>query len=90
VREALKPGGRLVLIEPTPQRAEDATRASQTRRHEIAIEFAEADLAQAGFEIVKKDLNFTTRPTHEMPGNIMHTPKDWLLVARRPGGSRLF
>ena len=90
VRAALKPGGRLVLIEPTPQRAEDTTRAAQTRRHEIAIEFAEADLTQAGFDIVKKDLNFTTRPTHEMPGGIKHTPKDWLLVARRPGGSRLF
>jgi ubiquinone/menaquinone biosynthesis C-methylase UbiE len=90
VREALKPGGRLVLIEPTPQRADDVTRAAQTRRHQIAIEFAEADLTQAGFEIVKKDLNFTTRPTHGMPGGVEHTPKDWLLVARRPGGSQLF
>lgn len=90
VREALKPGGRLVLIEPAPQRPEDATRAAQARRHEIAIEFAEADLTEAGFEIVKKDLHFTTRPTHDMPGGIKHTPKDWLLVGRRPGGSRLF
>jgi predicted methyltransferase len=90
VREALKPGGRLVLIEPTPQRTEDTTRAAQTKRHEIAIEFAETDLTQAGFEIVKKDLNFTQRPTHDTPGGARHTPRDWLLVARRPIDSRPF
>ena len=89
VREALKPGGRLVLIEPTPQRAADTTRAAQTKRHQIAIEFAEADLAQAGFEIIKKDLAFVKRPVYQ-DGGTSHAPVDWLLVARRPVGSPLF
>ena len=70
VREALKPGGRLVLIEPTPLRPEDTTRASQAKRHQIAIEFAEADVTQAGFEIVKKELSFVKRPAHQTPGGV--------------------
>ena len=82
VRDALKPGGRLVLVEPAPLRAEDTTRAAQAKRHQIAIEFAEADVTQAGFEIVKKDLNFVKRPAHQMDG-ATHAPIDWLLVARR-------
>ncbi|HJU42065.1 MAG TPA: methyltransferase domain-containing protein [Vicinamibacterales bacterium] len=89
IREALKPGGRLVLVEPAPLRAEDATRAAQVKRHQIAIEFAEADLAQAGFEIVKKDLAFVKRPAHQTEG-VTHAPVDWLLVARRPNGNQPF
>ena len=90
VREALKPGGRLVLIEPTPLRPEDTTRAAQAKRHQIAIEFAEADLTQAGFEVVKKDLSFVKRPAHQMAGGVSHAPIDWLLVARRPGDTQPF
>lgn len=90
VKESLKPGGRLVLIEPLPRRAEDTTRQSQTRRHTIAIEFAIDDLTAAGFEIVKKDLSFVTRPEHQDGAGSPVKPVDWLLVARRPGGSRLF
>src|SRR5688500_13023206 len=88
IREALKPGGRLVLIEPMPLRAEDTTRAAQAKRHQIAIEFAEADLAEAGFEIVRKDLSCVKRPGHQMPGGVIHAPTDWLLVARRPADTR--
>ena len=90
VREALKPGGRLVLIEPTPLRPEDTTRAAQTRRHQIAIEFVEADLMQAGFEIVKRELSFVKRPAHQMAGGVSHAPIDWLLVARRPADTQPF
>ena len=90
VREALKPGGRLVLIEPTPLRAEDTTRSAQAKRHQIAIEFAEADLTQAGFEIVRKDVSFVKRPAHQMAGGVSHAPIDWLLVARRPGDTQPF
>jgi len=90
VREALKPGGRLVLVEPTPRRAEDTTRASQVRRHTIAIEFAVAELEAAGFEIVRKDLVFVTRPMYQEGSGGTVKPTDWLLVARRPADSRPF
>jgi ubiquinone/menaquinone biosynthesis C-methylase UbiE len=90
VREALKPDGRLVLIEPTPRRAEDTTRAAQTKRHEIAIEFAEAEVTQAGLDVIKKEQGFVKRPSHQIEGGVTHTPIDWLLVARKPAGNRLF
>jgi predicted methyltransferase len=87
LRAALKPGGRLVLVEPIP-RAEDTTRAAQAKRHAIAIEFAEADLRAAGFEVVKTDTAFVTRPMHmgeaTTPPGASPAATDWLLVARRP------
>ena len=85
VLEALKPGGRLVLVEPTPTRAEDTTRSAQAKRHQVAIEFAEADVTQAGFEIVRKDAAFVKRPLHQ--GETV-THVDWLLTARRPADTR--
>jgi rhodanese-related sulfurtransferase/predicted methyltransferase len=84
---ALKPGGRLAIVEPAPTRASDTTRAAQEKRHTIAIEFVEEDLRQAGFEIVVKNVAFTTRPDHEHRSNgAAETiePVEWLLVARRP------
>ena len=90
VRESLKPGGRLVLIEPRPRRAEDVTRAAQAKRHTIAIEFALADLTAAGFEVVKTDQVFVTRPEHAEANGETVKPTDWLVVARRPAGSPLF
>ena len=89
IRAALKPGGRLVLVEPAPRRADDRTRADQARRHTIAIEFAEADLREAGFEVTRKDPEFTARPEHEhRDGNGKESIKavEWLLVAERPRG----
>lgn len=84
---ALKPGGRLALVEPAPTRAADTTRSAQTRRHTIAIEFVEDDLKATGFEIVTRNTAFTTRPEHQhAAGGSTETVKvaEWLLVARRP------
>lgn len=93
IRGALKPGGRLVLVEPIPRRSEDTTRAAQTKRHTIAIELVEGELAEAGFEVVARDIGFVARPAHQAEGAAggeRVTPTDWLLVARRRAGSRLF
>ena len=90
---ALKPGGRLVLIEPIPRRAQDTTRALQSRNHTIAMEFVEADLVEAGFEIVTRDAAFVTRPEHQgeaASAAAATVPTDWLLVARRRSDSRPF
>ncbi|HUE85731.1 MAG TPA: methyltransferase domain-containing protein [Vicinamibacterales bacterium] len=88
LRAALRPGGRLVLVEPIPSRAEDTTREAQTRRHAIAIEFVEQDLREAGFEITKKDGGFITRPRPHTDDTTKRAPEptDWLLVAVRPPG----
>ena len=85
LKAALKVGGRLILIEPIP-RTGDTTRSAQTRRHSIAIELAEAELKEAGFDIVRKDAAFVSRPDHmidEARKSAGITATDWLLVARR-------
>lgn len=84
---SLKPGGRLVLVEPAPTRAADTTRAAQEKRHTIAIEFAEEDLKQAGFEIAVRNVSFATRPEHQhATSGATETVKavEWLLVGRKP------
>ena len=85
---ALKPGGRLAIVEPAPTRASDVTRASQEKRHSIAIAFVEQDLKQAGFDIATRDVRFTQRPNHRHNGDSAAEtlePVEWLLVARKPG-----
>ena len=84
IYSALKPGGRLVLVEPIP-RAEDATRSVQVKRHTLALDLAEAELKDAGFEIVKRDPAFVTRPGHGPEGERATEPRptDWLLVGTR-------
>jgi predicted methyltransferase len=93
IRTALKPGGRLVLVEPIPRRSDDTTRQAQTKRHSIAITFVEDDLKQAGFEIVTKDPGFVTRPEHQTDADRAAgtvRPTEWLIVARPRADTRLF
>ncbi len=76
IKDALKPGGRLVLVEPISKRRRDASRKKQTSGHEIGLAYAQADLAAAGFEILDTRDPFIKRKqqNYEM----------WLLVGRRP------
>jgi ubiquinone/menaquinone biosynthesis C-methylase UbiE len=85
---ALKPGGRLAIVEPAPTRASDTSRAAQEKRHSIAMAFVEEDLKQAGFEIATREIRFTKRPEHRHDGDSNAEPADrveWLLVGRKPG-----
>jgi predicted methyltransferase len=89
IRAALKPAGRLVLVEPIP-RATDEPRAAQAKRHTIAMDLVEAELLEEGFEIVTRDPAFASRPAHSraesVDGSVRAT--DWLITARRaPGAS---
>jgi tRNA A58 N-methylase Trm61 len=93
VRKALKPNGRLVIVEPIPRRADDTSRQAQTKRHSIAMSFVEEDLQQAGFEIVTRDPGFVTRPEHqtaEERASGTARPTEWLLVARPRADNRSF
>ena len=51
VRAALKPGGRLVIVEPIADKLLLDARERQTRDHEIAAHFVEHDARDAGFRI---------------------------------------
>jgi predicted methyltransferase len=71
--ESLRPGGRLVIVDPAPE-DEASTAADHTHRHETAAS-AEPRLRAAGFEIVSRDDRFVER-SGEAPW--------WRVVARKP------
>jgi ubiquinone/menaquinone biosynthesis C-methylase UbiE len=81
IHASLKPGGRLVILDNTPNDAKEP-RYRQVDGHQIDIGIVEAELRDAGFEILTRDAEFVTR-NHN--GNIH---RNWLLVARRPGAGR--
>lgn len=69
---ALKPGGRLVILDRAASDASDP-RDRQVARHELSLELAERELEEAGFEVLQRDERFT---------NTGNRPQ-WMLVARR-------
>lgn len=72
---ALRPGGRLVILDLTPQDGSDS-RDDQTDRHRISIDRVEREVRDAGFEVLDRQDQFArTRPGRWQ----------WMLVARRPG-----
>ena len=77
ILRALKPGGRLVLVEPFSEARRKDPRESQVREHVIAPELAEAELRRTGFEIVARNDEFNE---HRDSGT-----SEWLILARRPG-----
>lgn len=72
--EALKPGGRLVLVEPWSRGRRGEPRVDQVKDHVIAPEIAEEELRRAGFAIVSRDDDFIPRERRAQ----------WLIAARRP------
>jgi ubiquinone/menaquinone biosynthesis C-methylase UbiE len=74
IREALKPGGRLVIAEPGPTPAEE-TRAQQIAKHHIAAQYVAEEVAQAGFKIVEQQEKFA-----QIPGLVWYS----LVVGQRP------
>ena len=63
IRAALKPTGRLVIIEPILASRRDAARDVQTRQHEIGAEFVQQDAHAAGFRVVRLEDPFADRPS---------------------------
>jgi predicted methyltransferase len=71
---ALKPGGRLVLVEPWARARRAEPRADQVKDHLIAPELAEEELRRAGFTITRREDDFLTR----------EGSPEWLIQASRP------
>jgi predicted methyltransferase len=80
LRQALKPGGRLVIIEPISAKRRDEPREAQTRNHEIGAEHVQQEAREAGFRVVHLEDPFVTRRGGGPEGD----DEDWLLVLR-PG-----
>lgn len=69
-RKALKPDGRLVIVDPTPHKTGERPRAVQSKNHVLRTDIAEADLRNAGFEILHRDDRFVDlRTPREWPGS---------------------
>jgi len=74
VRQSLRSGGRIVIIDRAPRAAEGSN--ENLRSHEIASEQVEADLRQADFVIENRRDNFIANdPEHE---------SWWMIVAHHP------
>ena len=77
VMTALKPGGVLLVSEAMHDNYRSLSRDQQVKEHEIAPEIVEAELREAGFEIVKREDLFTISKPPRSGGF-------WLIKARRP------
>jgi rhodanese-related sulfurtransferase/predicted methyltransferase len=73
MKAALKPDGRLVIVEPIADSRRDRARADQTRNHEISADYVKEDLKAAGFTQVSLQDPFTSRPGDRA--------QEWMLVS---------
>jgi len=64
IKKALKPGGRLVIVEPISPGRRDGTREEQARQHEIAPGFVQQDARSAGFDISTLEDPFSNHHGH--------------------------
>jgi len=76
VLASLKPGGRMVVVDPMAYKTRTRPRADQTKNHVFAPELAESEFRAAGFEVVVRQDNFVDRPDEE--------GGRWMIVCRRP------
>jgi rhodanese-related sulfurtransferase/predicted methyltransferase len=74
IRQALKPTGRLVIVEPISASRRDGTRDSQTRQHEIGLEFVLDDARAAGFRIATLEDPFSNHHGHGSEYLVALTP----------------
>ena len=77
LKTALKPDGRLVIVEPIATPRRNKPRDEQTKSHEIGIDFVRQETRDAGFVQVSMQDPFTTRET-------AHDDM-WMLVLRPAG-----
>ena len=78
VMSGLKPGGLLVVSESVSDSVLDKPREQQVKEHYIASGIVEAELREAGFEIVDRDDAFTKFTSRTIVGGF------WMIRARRP------
>jgi ubiquinone/menaquinone biosynthesis C-methylase UbiE len=76
VKTSLKKGGRLLICEPIADERRTLSRAEQEKKHELALEFALADLKNAGLRIVYQKDKFIDRTKEK--GDRM-----WVVVAEK-------
>jgi SAM-dependent methyltransferase len=73
---ALKPGGRLVIVDSVDEKLRQESRERQTRSHTVAAELVRVELETAGFDVTRVEDPFT-RHGHDDD----HARVEWLIVA---------
>ena len=76
VLDALKPGGRSVIVDNMPHKTKSRPRADQTKNHVLSPDLAEPEFRAAGFEVMSRKDDFIDRPDEE--------DAKWMIVCRRP------
>ncbi|HTD22841.1 MAG TPA: class I SAM-dependent methyltransferase [Terriglobales bacterium] len=76
VFQALKPGGRLVILDRGPRSENGESRSDEAEHHHISPALVEAEIRGSGFQIVKREDHFIDRPGDSQLW--------WLIVARKP------
>jgi ubiquinone/menaquinone biosynthesis C-methylase UbiE len=76
IKESLKPGGRLVILDNTPLRTAKRPREKQTNNHVLAADLVAGELTAAGFRIVDREDSFIDNPDAESA--------HWLSAVERP------
>jgi ubiquinone/menaquinone biosynthesis C-methylase UbiE len=74
IKAALKPGGRLVILESVMNGQRNLARGVQENRHQLAPHFVQQDALQAGFSIVRFDEAFTRAGTMSPEYLLVLTP----------------
>lgn len=74
IKKALKPGGKLVIMEPIADDRRGLSRSSQEAKHEIDMKYVLADLKEAGYQVLRQEDPFIDRSEKKHD-------KMWLLIA---------
>ena len=74
IRAALKPGGRLLVVEPLHDASRGLPRDQQVAKHDIEPDIVNGELRAAGFDVVERDDNFIK--FSGVPGGF------WMILAR--------
>lgn len=74
IKRALKPGGRLVIVESVVQAQKNIERSVQESRHQLAAHFVQQDAIAAGFAIVRFEDPFTRAGTVSPEYMLVLTP----------------
>jgi ubiquinone/menaquinone biosynthesis C-methylase UbiE len=81
---ALRPNGRLVVLDRGPRSFHGEPREIQMQEFQIAPSVAEDEIRQIGFQVISRDDHFIDRPATERLGDRPDDHVWWLIVARKP------
>jgi len=82
--EALRPGGRLVIVDRGPLSAEAQSREIEAQHHELTSAAVESELRETGFDVIDIQDQFIAHSAVERLGDRPDNHPWWIIVARRP------